>query len=41
MGPDFDSDGDVDGEDISEFINQLGAGTNTITIEEFAAEFGQ
>ncbi|MCD4722047.1 MAG: PKD domain-containing protein [Desulfobacula sp.] len=38
---DFEPDGDVDGNDLADFAGQLVAGTNTITIQEFAAEFGK
>ena len=41
MPIDHDLDNDVDGQDIAEFITQFAAGTNTITLEEFAAGFGK
>lgn len=37
---DLDSDGYVDGKDLAEFVNQFSTGANTISLEEFAAEFG-
>jgi len=38
---DIDDDSDQDGSDITLFVNQLALGSNTITIEEFAAQFGK
>jgi hypothetical protein len=41
LAGDFDGDCDVDGEDLIFYAQQLSAGTNEITLEEFAANFGQ
>lgn len=38
---DLDSDGDVDGQDLAMFVQQLAGGINTITPAEFAAEYGK
>ena len=37
---DLDIDGDIDGKDLAIFAAQIATGTNTITLEEFSAEFG-
>jgi subtilisin-like proprotein convertase family protein/uncharacterized protein YvpB len=37
---DFDQDNDVDGSDLSEFVFQFQNGTNQISLENFASQFG-
>ena len=40
-GPDSNSDGDVDGLDLAIFAEEVGRGTNSVGIEEFADNFGK
>jgi hypothetical protein len=37
---DSDNDNDVDGSDLAIFAQRIAAGTNTIAINRFAADFG-
>jgi hypothetical protein len=41
QGPDYGGDGDVDGTDLREYANRLQLGAATLTMGQFALDFGK